>query len=372
MKLLVVMGTRPEAIKLAPLIELLKKHIEVRVCSTGQHREMLTQALEAFKIKPDWDLQVISEGQSLNILSSKIFSGMDVVLKEYRPDWVIVQGDTTSALCAALAAFNLNIKVAHVEAGLRTLDLKNPFPEEGNRAMLARVADIHFAPTQNAKMALIKEGVKSTCIIVTGNTIVDSIQLETSKWVNGEPKHISDDLKKTIDKGRIILVTCHRRENFGDIILNIAHMIKRLASKHEEYQWIFPLHFNPEVREPVMKVLKHAPNVLLIDPVDYESSLFLISKSKLVITDSGGIQEEAPSFGVPVVVMRSSSERMEGLKAGFAKLAGQDSKKIEMEVEFYLQSNLGLSGKGNPYGDGKASERIWNYFLGKVVSEFNG
>lgn len=373
MRLLFIIGTRPEAIKLAPLILLLKKHIEVRVCATGQHGEMLIQALEAFEIKLNLNLQVMAEGQSLNILSSKILSGMDSYLKTYRPDWLVVQGDTTSAFCAAFAAFNLGIKVAHVEAGLRTMDIKNPFPEEGNRSMISRISAIHFAPTKNAKLSLINEGIDPRTIIVTGNTVVDSIQLKTSKWIKGVPYHISNELKKIIEKGNIILVTCHRRENLGEIIYNIAIMIKRLANKYQEYQWVFPVHLNPEVREPVIKILENILNVRLIDPVDYEANLFLISKSKLVLTDSGGIQEEAPSFNVPVIIMRSSSERIEGIKAGVAKLAGQDPKKIEVEVESFLQDSHSMTSRiENPYGDGKASERVLNFFLGVDISEFNG
>ncbi len=373
MKLLAVIGTRPEVIKLAPLINTLRKKIELKICSTGQHRELVAQALRAFEIKSDWDLDVMSEGQSLNILSSKILSGIDGILKEYTPDWVIVQGDTSSAFCAALAAFHLGIKVAHVEAGLRTQDLKNPFPEEGNRLMISRIADVHFAPTKNAKLSLMNEGIDPKTIIVTGNTVVDSIQLKTSKWNNGEPKYLSNEINGIVSKDNIIFVTCHRRESFGEIILNIAHMIKRLALKHQKFQWVFPLHLNPEVREPLIKVLKNVPNIQLINPLDYEENLFLISKSHLVLTDSGGIQEEAPSFGVPVIIMRSSSERTEGISSGIATLAGQDPKVIEVMVESFLQKvSLQIGSITNPYGDGKASERILNFFLSLHISEFDG
>jgi len=372
MKIMIVLGTRPEVIKLAPVIKKLKEHTEVIVCATGQHREMLKQALEIFRIKPDIDLEVMLEGQSLNQLGSKILTGMDAALKEYQPQWLIVQGDTTSALCAALAAFHLNIKIAHIEAGLRTGDLKNPFPEEANRSMLARIADIHFAPTQTSKKALISEGIESNRIFVSGNTVVDSIQLITSDWINGKPKKISDLIVNIISKGPVILVTCHRRENFGDVILNIASMIKTLAKKYNHYQWIFPVHLNPEIRLPVMHALENIANVHLMGPVDYETSLFLMSQSNLVLTDSGGIQEEAPSFGVPVVVMRLKTERQEGIQNGFAKLAGQDPENIQKEVDFYMQHPNELSNKNNPYGDGKASERILCTFLNKAFSEFNG
>lgn len=372
MKIMIVLGTRPEVIKLAPVIKKLKEHTEVIVCATGQHREMLKQALELFQIKPDIDLEVMLEGQSLNQLGSKILFGMDGVLKEYQPEWLIVQGDTTSAFYAALAAYHLNIKIAHIEAGLRTGDLKNPFPEEANRSMLARIADIHFAPTQTSKKALINEGIDANRVLVSGNTVVDSIQLIISNWINGKPKKISDLIVNITNKGPFVLVTCHRRENFGDVILNITSMIKALAKKYNHYQWIFPVHLNPEVRLPVMQTLQNISNVHLIDPVDYETSLFLISKSHLVLTDSGGIQEEAPSFGVPAVVMRLKTERNEGIKTGHAKLAGQDPKNIQKEVDYYLLHPNELSNKNNPYGDGKASDRILCQFLGKAFSEFNG
>jgi len=372
MKIMIVLGTRPEVIKLAPVIKKLKEHAEVIVCATGQHREMLKQALELFQIKPDINLELMSEGQSLNQLASKILFGMDAVLKQYQPEWIVVQGDTTSALYAALAAFHLNIKIAHIEAGLRTDDLKNPFPEEANRSMLARIADIHFTPTQKSKNALIKEGIDSGKIYISGNTVVDSIQWITSSWINGKPKKISDSIINIISKGPVILVTCHRRENFGNVILNITSMIKTLAKKYNHYQWIFPVHLNPEVRLPVKKVLQNIPNVHLIDPIDYEASLFLISQSKLVLTDSGGIQEEAPTFGVPVIVMRSKTERNEGIESGFAKLAGQNPENIIKDVDFYIQHPLELKNKNNPYGDGNASERILSKFLGKAFYEFNG
>jgi UDP-N-acetylglucosamine 2-epimerase (non-hydrolysing) len=372
MKIMIVLGTRPEVIKLAPVIKSLKGHAEVIVCATGQHREMLKQALEIFQIKPDVDLQVMKKGQSLSQLSSKILTGMDRVLKEYHPEWLMVQGDTTSAFCAALAAFHLNIKIAHIEAGLRTGDLKNPFPEEANRSMIARIADAHFAPTQMSKKALIKEGIDFRNVYVSGNTVVDSIQSITSNWIDGMPKKIPDLIKNIIGKGSIILVTCHRRENFGDVILNIASMIKVLAEKYNNYQWVFPVHLNPEIRLPVMNALQDILNVHLIEPVNYEINLFLMSQSILVLTDSGGIQEEAPTFGVPVIIMRSKTERMEGVKSGYAKLAGQNSKGIEKAVNFYIKNSKKSRTKINPYGDGKAAKRIAYKFLNKTLPEFNG
>jgi len=372
MKIMIVLGTRPEVIKLAPVIKKLKEHTEVIVCATGQHREMLNQALEVFQIKPEINLELMSEDQSLNQLASKILFNMDAVLKKYQPEWLMVQGDTSSALYSALAAFHLNIKIAHIEAGLRTGDLQNPFPEEANRSMLARIIDLHFAPTQASKNSLVNEGIAPKNICISGNTIVDSIQSVTSCWINGKPKKISDSIVNIMSNGPVILVTCHRRENFGNVILNIATMIKKLAEKYHHHQWIFPVHLNPEVNLPVKKVLQNISNVHLIDPVDYEASLFLISQSTLVLTDSGGIQEEAPTFGVPVVVMRSKTERNEGVESGFARLAGQNPENIIKDVDFYILHSLELKGKNNPYGDGNASARILCKFLGKDFSEFKG
>lgn len=371
MKIMVVVGTRPEVIKLAPVIEKLKENFEIVVCSTGQHREMLSQALDLFKIKPDLDLNSMVAGQTLNELSAKILLGIDSALKLHTPDWVVVQGDTTTAFCASLAAFYSKVKIAHVEAGLRTYDLKSPFPEEGNRAMLAKIANVHFAPTLAAKDALIREGLESSSIVVTGNTVIDSLRYITSTWVNGQPKYVSSMLRKVVSDGPVALVTCHRRENFGGVIVEIAQMIKTLAEKHEKYRWIFPVHLNPGIRIPVTDILKDVPNVYLIDPVDYETNLFLIKNSEFILTDSGGIQEEAPSFGVPVIVMRSHSERMEGVNAGFAKLAGQDPSNISREVENYINQPIDLKNKNNPYGDGKASERMLNYFLDQSILEFD-
>ena len=375
MKILIVMGTRPEVIKLAPVIDELRGKVELIVCVTGQHREMLLQALEVFGIKPDLHLDTMSPGQSLNILASRLLADLDAVLEKEQPDWVVVQGDTTTALCAGIAAFYRGIKVAHVEAGLRTGDLSSPFPEEANRSMLARVATLHLAPTQLARRSLLSEGIPANLIAVTGNTVVDAIQIIKNTWVNNQPKDIPVAIKQLVGVKPIVLVTCHRRENFGDTLEAICEMLKRLCAHYPNYQWVFPVHLNPNVREPVNRILANIHNLSLIEPVDYQASLYLISISKLILCDSGGIQEEAPSFGTPVVVMREYTERKEGVYAGFATLAGQDPENIDAAVTAWLddaKKMLSLKNKPNPYGDGLAAQRVCSHLLGKEAEAFNG
>lgn len=376
MKVMVALGTRPEAIKLAPVIQALQPKAEVIVCSTGQHREMLSQALQAFGIVPDVNLDTMSPGRSLNILASRQLEAMDGVLEAYQPDWVLVQGDTTTAFCAGLAAFHRGIRVGHVEAGLRTGDLKNPFPEEANRSLLARIATLHFAPTRNAADALKKEGVESPAIRITGNTLVDTVSSIRADWPDGMPSSLPAAVRELIGTGRpIVMVTCHRRENFGGVMEGICQMLSRLCADYPNHQWIFPVHLNPNVREPVMRILTDIPNLHLLDPVDYNTSLYLISKSQLIVSDSGGIQEEAPTFGTPVVVMRQRTERMEGVDAGFATLAGQDPIEIEMSVKHWLgdlEAKKRLAGRQNPYGDGFAAKRIVAALTGELMCEFDG
>lgn len=370
MKVLVIMGTRPEVIKLAPVIRRLRIALEVTVCSTGQHREMLDQALSFFDLQPDVRLDCMAPGQSLNVLSSRLLEGLDGVIETTAPDWVIVQGDTTTAFCGALAAFHRGVKVAHIEAGLRTGNLTSPFPEEANRTLLSRITTRHFAPTAAAKGNLLKEGVPSDSITVTGNTVVDAIEMVRSGWDTMTPT-----LPPSLigNNGPKVLVTCHRRENFGGVMLNICGALKRLCLQHRDYSWIFPVHLNPAVREPVMRELGSISNLFLIDPVDYPTSLYLISQSDLVLSDSGGIQEEAPSFGVPTVVMRDHTERREGVDAGFATLAGQNAASIEAAVSQWLANpdrRKALKNRPNPYGDGGASERILRTLQGLSVEEF--
>jgi UDP-N-acetylglucosamine 2-epimerase (non-hydrolysing) len=375
MKVLVALGTRPEVIKLAPVIAALQQRVEVKVCASGQHREMLRQALDAFGLRPDHLLDTMSPGRSLNILAARLLEGMDTVLEQERPDWVLVQGDTTTAFCAGLAAFQRQIRVGHVEAGLRTGDLNSPFPEEANRSLLARIASLHFAPTRLAAQALCAEGVDAARIRITGNTVVDAIHQAQARWPADIPVWVPADVRNRLEAGPVVLVTCHRRENFGSVMEAFCTMLARLSERHPELQWIFPVHLNPAVREPVHRLLGGRPNLLLTDPVDYHTSLYLISRARLVLSDSGGIQEEAPTFGTPVVVMRKHTERMEGVHAGFASLAGQDAMAIEEVANSWLgdeHRRKKLRAKANPYGDGKASGRILAALLGEPVEEFHG
>ncbi|MFB2567023.1 non-hydrolyzing UDP-N-acetylglucosamine 2-epimerase [Rhizobium sp. IMFF44] len=373
MKVIAVVGTRPEAIKMAPVIFELRRKVQTLVCITGQHRDMIAQALAVFDISPDITLDSMRPGQSLNMLASRLLVGIDDVLDRERPDWVLAQGDTTSALCASLAAFQRQIKVGHVEAGLRTGDLRSPFPEEGNRSLIARIANIHFAPTRTAADALLREGVAKSKIFVTGNTIVDSIELIRAEWRSASPQ-ISEDILHLTAAKPFVLVTCHRRENFGKVLEGICIMLKSLATRYSGFQWIFPVHLNPNVRGPVSQILHGIPNISLIEPVDYRTSLFLISRSTLIISDSGGIQEEAPSFAVPVVVMREHTERVEGVTAGFATLAGQSPAAIEEAAMTWLDDHArhaDLRGRPNPYGDGGASQRIVARLLDEPIEEFH-
>lgn len=372
MKVLVVLGTRPEVIKLAPVIEALRGHADTVVCATGQHREMLVQAFEAFGIVPEVALDVMRPEQSLNGLAARLLTELDPVLEHERPDWLVVQGDTTSAFCAGLAAFHRNILVAHVEAGLRTGDLASPFPEEANRSLLARIATRHFAPTRGAKQALLGEGILEKGIVVTGNTVVDAIELIRGRGMLSEA---ADDPFAGAGEKPLVLVTCHRRENFGGILEAICGLLRRLCTSYPDIHWVFPVHLNPKVREPVNRLLSGIANLSLVPPVDYVTSLRLIERAELVVSDSGGIQEEAPSFGVPVVVMRAHTERREGIDAGFATLAGQYPASIEAAVRAWLDAperRQRLARRRNPYGDGRAANRIRASLLGKTVEDFDG
>ncbi|KKB63831.1 UDP-N-acetylglucosamine 2-epimerase [Robbsia andropogonis] len=374
MKIMVVLGTRPEAIKLAPVVAMLRSayanSIQTTVVSTGQHKEMLAQALSFFHLVPDIEVGVMTHAQTLNTLASRVLQAMDAVLEAQAPDWIIVQGDTTTAFCAGLAAFQRGIKVAHVEAGLRTGNLSSPFPEEANRSMLARIASRHFAPTLKAAANLMAEGIARDGIVVTGNTVVDAIDMVVPPS-RRDQFHVA---RQGATRPQV-LVTCHRRENFGSIMADICAMLSRLCARYAEHNWVFPVHLNPAVREPVMRVLSGIPNLRLIDPVSYPESLALIAGSQLVLTDSGGIQEEAPSFSVPVVVMREHTERSEGVDAGFASLAGQNPSRIEAEVALWLDASEkrnALLSKANPYGDGFAAKRIVDSLLGHAVEAFHG
>ncbi|AOJ09084.1 non-hydrolyzing UDP-N-acetylglucosamine 2-epimerase [Burkholderia mayonis] len=373
MRVMVVIGTRPEVIKLAPVVDALCAEVETIVCATGQHREMLAQALSAFGIVPDISLDVMQPGQSLNALAARLLTRLDEAIAASRPDWVLVQGDTTTAMCAALAAFHRGVRVAHVEAGLRTRNLASPFPEEANRSLIGRVAFRHFAPTSLARQHLLAEGVPAESIVVAGNTVVDAIARVRADWSHALP---ADPLPPWPGaEQRHILVTCHRRENFGDVLDSICRVLRDLCARYACYRWVFPVHLNPAVREPVMRELAGIANLSLIEPVDYPTSLYLISRSALVVSDSGGIQEEAPTFGVPVVVMRNHTERREGVDAGFATLAGQAPECIEQAVVDWLDDPARrdtLRDRANPYGDGLASKRIVDSLLGRPFEVFGG
>jgi len=375
-KVMVIAGTRPEVIKLAPVIdELRRRRIECVVCSSGQHREMLEQALTVFDLRPDVSLETMRPGQSLNSLSARLLAGLDTTLAEHSPDWVLVQGDTTTAFCGALASFHRGIPVGHVEAGLRTGDLSSPFPEEANRSLIGRIASMHFPPTRSAAEALADEGISGSNVLVTGNTVVDAIALARAAMARDASATAMPEIEARAGERPIVLVTCHRRENFGGTLESICHMLKRLCGRYPQYLWVFPVHLNPNVQAPVRRILAGIDNLLLTDPVDYLTSLALMSRAVLIVSDSGGIQEEAPSFGVPVVVMRSHTERREGVDAGFATLAGQGAVNIEAAVDAWLcdgSRRAGLRARPNPYGDGLASSRIVAMLAGETVGAFHG
>jgi UDP-N-acetylglucosamine 2-epimerase (non-hydrolysing) len=376
---MLVMGTRPEVIKLAPLIDALKTaSIQPIICATGQHHEMLDQALQAFAIEPDISLSTMRPGQTLNSLAARLLTEMDIVLERHCPDWALVQGDTTTAFCGGWAAFHRGIRVGHVEAGLRTGNLSSPFPEEANRSLLARIATRHFAPTRRSRQALLAEGISETAIHVTGNTVVDAVKkarnlAETAHAAGRLP--MLEILLAAAQNKPLALVTCHRRENFGGVLENICRLLKRLCERHADLYWVFPVHLNPNVQAPVRRILADIPNLRLLDPVDYLSSLALIARARLILSDSGGIQEEAPAFGVPVVVMRQHTERLEGVTAGFATLAGQTPEDIEEAVDDWLshpERREALKNRDNPYGDGQAAQRIAAVLQGQPSGEFGG
>jgi UDP-N-acetylglucosamine 2-epimerase (non-hydrolysing) len=374
MKIMLIFGTRPELIKLAPMISMAKIYptIELITCSTGQHRQMLDQALSIFKITPDIDLDVMMVNQSLSGLTAKLMLELSQAIEKVKPDVLVVQGDTTSAYVGALAAFYQQIPVAHIEAGLRTRDLQSPFPEELNRSMIGRIAHWHFAPTNAAKENLLAEGISPNKIYVTGNTVVDAIQMLAGSKVAIENLKNKASI---IPNGDFVLITAHRRENHGNGVSSICKSIKAIAKDHPTLEFIFPVHLNPNVRNTVMSEFIDHSQVRLIEPVDFATLLYLESAAKLIITDSGGIQEEAPSFCTPVVVTREHTERAEGIKAGFAKLAGTKSESIiQLANQYLANSNIRseFNKTPNPYGDGKATERILSILKGQSIKEFVG
>ena len=364
LKILSIFGTRPEAIKMAPLVKKLQQHsdIESYVCVTAQHREMLDQVLKLFDITPDFDLDIMKSAQNLTDITSDILKKLEPVLQQLKPDRVLVHGDTTTAMVAAMTAFYQKIPVGHVEAGLRTGDLYSPWPEEMNRRVVSVYADMHFSPTQKAKENLIDENIDEDKIFITGNTIIDSILLVKDKLnSNKEIEQQFDDILPFLNpQKKLILVTAHRRENFGQGFLDICTAISLIA-KNKNVQVLYPVHLNPNVQEPVYRILGDKENVKLISPLDYLHFVYLMNRSHIILTDSGGIQEEAPSLGKPVLVMRDTTERPEAVDAGTVKIVGTNPEVICREVNSLLDDNdnyTKMSQAHNPYGDGKASEAI--------------
>jgi len=371
MKVLIVFGTRPEAIKMAPVVAELSKGFDAKVCVTAQHREMLDQVLDLFKIKPDYDLDVMQPGQDLFDVTSNVLLGMRDVLVDFAPDLVLVHGDTTTTMAVSLSAFYLQMPVGHVEAGLRTYNVKSPFPEEINRQLTSRVTDYHFAPTEQARENLLAEDVLDKQIIVTGNTVIDALLSVVEKARN---VLFSEELLKLLpflaedSLPRIVLVTGHRRENFGGGFEEVCQALHDLADMHPEVQVIYPVHLNPNVQEPVNRILTGLKNVHLIEPQDYLPFVKLMDVSYIILTDSGGVQEEAPSLGKPVLVMRDTTERPEALKAGTVMLVGASRDRIVESVDQLLKDESlykKMAKAHNPYGDGKASLRI-REFINKL------
>lgn len=362
LRILSVFGTRPEAVKMAPVVQHLKRTpgIESFVCVTAQHRQMLDQVLDLFAIFPDVDLDLMREDQSLAQLSAAIFTHLDPVLADFNPNWVLVQGDTTTVAATALLAYYRRIKVGHVEAGLRTHDKWQPFPEEINRRVASVTADLHFAPTEWARQNLLNEGVPDSQIALTGNPVIDALQTVARQPA---PESVNSLLKK-LDIGRkgkrLVLVTAHRRENFGKPLEDICSALKQLSTR-DDLEIVYPVHLNPHVQEPVHRLLGNLPRVTLLSPMDYLPLVHLMKQASLVLTDSGGIQEEAPAFGIPVLVLREVTERPEGVQAGTLKLVGTDTERIVAEASLLLDSPAEyakMAKAANPFGDGHAAKRI--------------
>lgn len=372
-KIMLIFGTRPEAIKLAPIIQRLKAEgskFKPIVCVTAQHREMLDQVLNLFEIEPDYDLNLMTDNQDLFDVTVKALNGLKEILKKEKPDIALVQGDTTTSFVASLAAFYLKIPLGHVEAGLRTYNKYSPFPEEKNRHLTGVLADYHFAPTEWAKNNLLKENAPEDRIWVTGNTVIDALLWVVSRqksaggeqyWNRYFKERWGLTLTTNTNTCKLILVTGHRRESFGEGFRNICLALKEIAKDRHDIKIVYPVHLNPNVQKPVRDILSDIPNIYLIGPLDYEPFVYLMEKAYLILTDSGGIQEEAPSLGKPVLVMRNVTERPEGIEAGVVKLVGTDKERIVAETEILLDDKKAyeeMARASNPYGDGKAAERI--------------
>ncbi len=369
-RVMIIFGTRPEAIKMAPVVKSLRSHpsIECQVCITAQHREMLDQVLAMFAIQPEVDLGLMRPGQRLADLTAAVLSGVDRAMSDFRPDLVLVHGDTTTSFAASLAAFYQHIPVGHVEAGLRTHDLTAPWPEEMNRRSVDMLASLHFAPTSQAAEHLLREGISATTIAITGNTVIDALlmvveALEQDPATRHALEERFDFLK---DRKHTLLVSSHRRENWGEGLTHLCRALLRLADRGD-VNIAYPVHLNPMVREPVMRLLGGHPNIHLLDPLEYQPFVYLMSRSALVLTDSGGIQEEAPSLGKPVLVMRDKTERPEAVDGGTVRLVGMDEERIIRQVEHLLDDESAytrMAKAHNPYGDGHAAERILERILG--------
>ena len=377
-KVLLVFGTRPEAIKMAPLVKEFQKStndFETKVCVTAQHREMLDQVLDLFEIVPDYDLNLMKPGQDLYDITSNVLLGMKEVLSDFKPDIVLVHGDTTTTSAASLSAFYQQIKIGHVEAGLRTGDLLSPWPEEANRQITGVLANYHFAPTTTSRDNLLKENKDKNSVVVTGNTVIDALFLAIDKIKNN--KNLENQIKNQIlnlnyqitDGKKIILVTGHRRENHGQGFINICEALKIIALNNPDIDIVYPVHLNPNVQKPVKEILSDITNIYLIEPLQYEQFIYMMDKSYFIITDSGGVQEEAPSLGKPVLVMRDTTERPEALEAGTVKLVGTDTKLIIKEAQKLLDDKKEYEKMGkahNPYGNGNACDKIV-----KFIKEIN-
>jgi UDP-N-acetylglucosamine 2-epimerase (non-hydrolysing) len=370
-KVLLVFGTRPEAIKMAPLVKIFEQEssIESRVCVTAQHREMLDQVLDIFDITPNYDLNIMKPGQDLYDVTSSVLLGMKDVLSDFSPDIVLVHGDTTTTIATSLAAFYQKIRVGHIEAGLRTEDIYSPWPEEANRQITGILATYHFTPTTNSQENLLRENKRRADIIVTGNTVIDALFLALDKIQNS--RKLKEKIVSTINahykldkKRKLILVTGHRRENFGQGFIDICKALKSLAQNNPDVDIVYPVHLNPNVQKPVREILSAIANIHLIEPLQYESFIYLMKRSYFIITDSGGIQEEAPSLGKPVLVMRDTTERPEALLAGTVKMVGTNPQTIIEQAQKLLDNTIDyekMSQAHNPYGDGKACQRIVNF-----------
>lgn len=369
LRVLSIFGTRPEAVKMAPVVRALQKSesIESLVCVTAQHREMLDQVLDAFHIQPDVDLNLMQPSQSLADLTAHIFTSLDPILEQMKPDWILVQGDTTTVMASALLGYYHHILVGHVEAGLRTGDKWQPFPEEINRRVAGVAADLHFAPTEYNRQALLREGVPDWRIVITGNTVVDALQWIRQQPVPEQTLHLLNTLGIRSGERELVMITAHRRENFGQPLVDICLALKQLAETYpDRLQLVYPVHMNPSVQEPVYRLLSGIPNITLLPPLDYLPMVHLLQNAKIVLTDSGGIQEEATSLKIPTLVLRNVTERPEGVEAGFLRLVGTDTNNIVQQARQLLEDKSvyeEISARPNPFGDGHAAEKITQALL---------